>query len=101
MRIALALAAALAMGGALAQPHPPTIPPPPACSPIPKNWKLAAAPLAFEEADKKLSASRGWQVYKKSRRVQDQYREFRDGRTQGILATRQGCLHSYFMINPG
>jgi hypothetical protein len=97
MRIALALAAALAVGGALAQPHPPTIPPQPPCSPVPKNWKLGTAPLPFEEADKRLTGSRGWEVYKKGRHGLDQYREFRDGKTQGILATRRGCLHSFFI----
>ena len=98
MRIAYALAIALAMGGAYAQPHPPTIHKP-VCSPIPKNWKLAAKPLPFEEIDKKLSALglRGWDAYKKGRRSQDQYREFNDGKSNGILVTRRECLNSYFM----
>ena len=96
MRIAYALAAALAMGGAHAQPHPPTIPKP-VCSPVPKNWQLGAKPVPLEEVDKKLGGSPGWEAYKKGRRSQDQYREFRDGKTQGILVTRLGCINSYFI----
>ncbi|MFY9314455.1 MAG: hypothetical protein WAO95_02710 [Burkholderiales bacterium] len=99
MRIAYALVAALAMGGAHAQPHPPTIPKP-VCSPIPQNWKLGARPVPFEEVDKKLGAThknRGWDAYKKGRRSEDQYREFSDGKSQGILVTRLGCLNSYFI----
>ena len=98
MQIAYVLVAALAMGGAYAQPHPPTIPKP-VCSPIPNTWKLGAKPVPFEEIDKKLSALklRGWDAYKKGRRSQDQYREFSDGKSQGILVSRLGCLNSYFM----
>ena len=97
MRIAFALVAALAMGGAHAQPHPPPVHKPPPCAPVPKNWKVAAAPMTFEEVDKKLGGSPGWKAYKKGRRAQDQYREFRDGKTQGILVNRLGCLNSYFV----
>jgi len=96
MRIAYALAAALAMGSAHAQPLPPTIPKA-TCSTIPKNWKLAAATIPFDEVDKKLSGSPGWQAYKKGRQTPDQYREFRDGGTTGILVTRLGCFNSYFI----